>query len=266
MKVLTRFRKLAAIAVIAISTCAGLAATPARADLTFLIHMDIQSPMFQNMPADARAQMNSLMQMTMFLNGQKMRVNTAVVSVLVDQQAKTLTMINDKAKSYSVSPYDPIVAQQMMQGPGGMFSGAGSDYKVVDTGKTTTFLGHKVKHFVVTAHLSSPNTGDMTIHSDILAAQDLPPADMAAYNSMTAAAASGKAHVEGIPLKTVTTVTGGTMGTMTVTQTVTSISTKPIPANLFAIPTGYTRTTQPMVQPGMPGAPGATPPGSAPSQ
>jgi|SRR5579883_1917118 len=267
MKMFVAIRKLGIV--LAAAAGAGLLflANPARADLTLVTHMTMKSPMMRNMPPSAQAQMNSLMQFTIYSSGKKVRVASPMFSMIIDPDNKKMDMINDTAKTYTEMPFDPTKAFGMLPGgAGGMNPMSGADYNVVDTGKTTMFLGHKVRHYVVTSHINTPNTGEMTIHSDILAAQDLPAADMQAFTNISSYQ-SGKTHVVGVPFKTVTTVTGGPMGTMTMTQTVTSLSTKPIPAYFFMVPSGYTQSQQPsgMPAPGMPGV-GAPAPGSAPTQ
>lgn len=233
---------------------------PASADVTIALHMSVNMPGMPNMPGGQNAMIDRFLDSTMYIAPKEFRYNTAFMSVIADPADKKMTFINDTAKTYSIMPYDPAAARAMMPGgaPGG---GALKEYKAVDTGRTTTFLGHKVRHYIVTEVVQAPNMGDMTIHADVLAAQDLPNSDMDAYQGLSNDI-PGTTHMKGIPLKMVMKMAGGPVGTMTLVMQATSVSTAPIPASTFQIPEGYTQTTAPtapgqvpMMPPGAPGQP-----------
>lgn len=217
---------------------------PARADIAMSMHMSIDMPALRQMPADKRAAMDKYLSSTIYIHGKKFRYDNALVSVIVDRQAMTTTTVNKLSKSYSVTPFDPSAARMMM--PGGSLSSAGplKGYKMADEGNAGVYLGHKVRRYLLTEQLALPNAGSETIRATILSAQDLAPADMASYASLSSSM-PGKAHMNGFPLKMSMTMTGGSMGTMTMAMQATSISTSPIPASVFEVPAGYTQMPLP---------------------
>ncbi len=256
---LTSTRKLLPVSIFALCVGALLAAAPARADLKIASKMSMDSPMMKNMPAQAKAQMANMMQMTTYVSGKKVCVSNPMYSLVIDQDAKTMVSISPMSKAYTEMPYNPAMAQSMMSGPMGGMSGAMQDLHIEeDTTNPTTILGHKVRHYITTGHMTVQGMGDVSMHTDSYYAQDLPAADMAAYGALSAGTPGGT-QTQGIPLKIVSSMTGGPMGSMTITMEATSISTDPVPASVFDIPKGYKKQDMPNT-PGMGGAgPGAPP-------
>lgn len=254
-----RIRIPAHLSAIAVSgLCLLGLSTRAQADLTVITHMSMSGAVMKNLPAAAQANINDVMsESTTFVSGKKYRVTTALLSIIVDHDKNQVILLNDTHKTYTIVPLDPNAANRFATGGGAAVAipnAAGADYDVEDTGRSTTLLGHKVRHYVVTVHMDLPNQGEMSVREDILAAQDFPEQEMETFNSLTPAM-PGTTQIKGVPLKTVSTTTGGILGGMTTTQEVISISTKPIPAYFFTIPEGYTQVQSPQSPPGTPPSP-----------
>jgi hypothetical protein len=243
--------------VLAIITVSGLSA---RADVTMTTRMTMDSPMMDQarsrMGPNQVAAINNMMRSMTYMSGKRYRVDSAIMSVIVDAGTKQMTMLNDTQHTYFVIPINPGALKGMMGGAGAAMA-AGHSVKVVDTGKTTRYLGHTCRHYILTMTINMPQTGTMTMHSDILAAQDLPGLDAGVYQALAMQAGVNGNQMTGVPLLTVTKMSGrGPAGNMTMTQQVMSLSTAPISASRFEVPSGYRKTTQPALFGGM-GVPGA---------
>src|SRR5579862_4322763 len=147
----------------------------ARADLTIITRMSMSSPVMNNLPAAARADINDMMSESQtYVSGKKYRVTTPILSILVDRDKNQLILIDDSRRIYTISPFDPASASRYAPNGGGMGANipnaASVDYDVQDTGRSTTLLGHKVRHYVVTVHMNLRVQGEITSREDILAA------------------------------------------------------------------------------------------------
>ncbi len=249
--VLSKWR---ALSVSALCLLFGVAAPQAAmADLKITMHTAIDSPMMKNLPPAQAAMMSKFLDTTECISRKKIRINMMVMSLIVDYGTKKMTMINNMARSYSDLPFNPSMVRQMMPGSPSS-NGALKSYKVLDTGKTTTLLGHRVRHYIVSERIATQNMGDMTVQGDMYAAQDLPEPDTASYDSLSSHM-PGRVHVHGVPIKVVMKISGGQTGSMTMSQIATSISTAPVPASTFTIPEGYTKSQSAgMLGMGMPGS------------
>src|SRR5258708_6758161 len=99
----------------------ALAAVPAQADMKLSMHMSMsgpQMPQMQNMPPQARAMMDRMMQTTTYMSGKRARVDTAMMSIITDPPADKMIMINNFARTYSVTKLDAAKASKMMAGSG----------------------------------------------------------------------------------------------------------------------------------------------------
>lgn len=242
-----RLRPIVAVAALTIAACA-----PAMADLTITLHSSFSSPSSQASPMQGL--LAQYADATEYIHGERMRMDTGGITAINDVATHKITILNNAAKTYSVVELSPETVRQMLSGGAApsLGVGAGTNYTIIDTGKTATVLGHKVRHYITKTSMPLGQMGTLTVRQDILAAQDFPAADMAAIDSMNAMT-PGPVHIKGIPLVTTTTMSGGPIGEMTIKQEATAISTHPVAASMFQIPSGYAQTQSPAA-PGMPGA------------
>lgn len=225
------------------------AAQGARADVTLTMKTSVKSAMLDrakaNMTDQQAAAMDAMLKSTMYLSGKRSRTDTAMMSIIVDAGTKQMTMLSPTRHSYFTMPMNPGMMKQMMGGAGlpGTGGGAAPAYKVTDTGKTTQYLGHTCRHYILDMTMTMPNAGNMTMHSDVLAAQDLPGLDPDVYQTLAMQMGVKGEQMKGVPLMTSTKITGGVTGEMSMTQTASDISTDPIPASEFDIPSDYTKAS-----------------------
>ncbi|MEO7902294.1 MAG: DUF4412 domain-containing protein [Capsulimonas sp.] len=217
----------------------SLIAGPGRADVTMVAHTHMDMPSMRggaSTPA-MQAQIDKMSNTTTYISGHKVRTDTAIMSMIVDQDAGKMWFLNNTAHTYTVTTFSPAdakkMAAQMLKGQPG--KSKGMTYKVTDTGRTTKVLGHTARHYIVKTTMDIMGK-PTTMTQDILAAQDLSTADMGVMGG------KGAGQVHGLPLVTTTTYHGGMTEGMTMKQTVTSLTTTPIPASTFALPAGYTKT------------------------
>ena len=224
---------------IALGTLAGAC----HADITTVSHTHMDMPSMHaggaQLPAATQAQIDKMSDSTTYMSGHKMRVDTVMMSFISDPDTGKMWSLNNTAHTYSVTAVDPAQIKQMVQtltkSPG---AGApGSNFKVTDTGRTTKILGHTARHYLVKMTMTIMGR-TTTMTQDILAAQDLPAADMGLYGGLS----GGAGQIHGLPLVTTTKFVGGFSDGMTMKQVVTSISMDPIPASTFTVPDGYTQT------------------------
>jgi hypothetical protein len=195
----------------------------------------------QKMTPEQIAALDKMMQSKMFMSGKRYRVDTAMFSTIVDAGSKQMTMINPTQHTYIVAPIDGSTLQKMMGMP--MAAGASPKYNVTDTGKTTTYLGHNCRHYIVDMTMTIPNAGPMTMHGDILAAQDLPGLDDATSEALATQMGLPKT-MKGISLLTHMTMNSSATGEMGVDVTANDIKTDPIADSEFEVPAGYQKTDQ----------------------
>ena len=239
-----KFKSAAMIAGIALIA----AGEPVHADVTVTTRAVINSPMLdkarEHMTAEQISAMDAMMQSKTYMSGKRYRVESSIMTMIVDAGTKQMTMLNDKQRTYVVMPIGPNMMKGMLGGAGAAMAGAGKPtYKVTDSGKTTKYLGHTCRHYVIDMKMTAPNMGTMIMHSDVLAAQDLPGLDPEVYSALGAQMGIAGNQMKGVPLVTNTKMSSALTGAMTVSQTATDISTDPIPASEFETPEGYIETT-----------------------
>jgi len=230
----------------------------ARADVTVTTHMTMHNPMMDKMMAGQSKQqadaINSMMNTTTYISGKRYRVENPMMTMIMDGNSKQMIMVSPAQHTYSIMALTPQMLKGMTGGPGaGMQGKVKPTYKITDTGQTTQILGHTCRHYIMDMKMTMGATGTMTMHSDIMAAQDIPGLDPTAMSAFTSQMGMQGPQVKGVPLLTTTKMTSGMTGGMTMTQKATSVSTAPIPASKFEIPKGYKKTAQPNFMGGMGG-------------
>jgi hypothetical protein len=219
------------------------APNPVISDITTVTHTTMDIPSMHTGNSQKDAQMQSIMDKfsysTTYMSGHKMRVESAMFTIISDMDAGKMWMLNPTKQTYTVTTYTPeqmkTMMKTMLKSPSA--GGDGMTYKVNDTGRTTMILGHVARHYIVTMHMTVMGS-PMDMVDDILAAQDI---TLPYYTEMS----GGLTEIKGMPLVTSIKATGGPTGSMNMKMTVTSISTDPIPASKFQVPDGYTQTQAP---------------------
>ncbi len=222
---------------------AALSVATAHADLKVVQTTQVDSPQLdaymQTMTPQQRAQMahsGSLLgggpqQSTIFVHGTQTRADIGGMTYLVNSATHQTVVLNRRRHTYITRPY---------QAPG---AGGASQIQatVKATGQTKMVAGHPARRYTMTATVpSQPGT---IIRGDIWAALDVPqPAQIATGSGPFAAIQSQFRKVKGYPLKTSLAVTGSPMGDTTINSSVVSVSKAPLPASVFAIPAGYTKS------------------------
>lgn len=217
----------------------GLAMSSAHADVKLKMHMTMDSPMMKNMPPQAKAMMDKFMNMTEYFAAKKTRVDSYMINMITDMSAEKMFMINNNAKKYSVTKLDAAKMKAMMSGNGGPMGGPNiekTDVKITETGNTKVILGHKCKEYIITAKMKMQQQ-DMTTKSSVYSATDL-------GMDNPYAESQGDTKVSGIPLLIKTDISGGMADGTSVTMTATELSTDPIPASTFEVPSGYKEVPQ----------------------
>ena len=222
-----------------------LAVTAARADMKVVQTTQVDSPQLkaylETMTPQQRAMMahsgNPLLrggpqQTVIFVHGGQTRADIGTMSYVVNSATHQTTVLNRRSRTYSSRPYKALGAGA----PGQMQA------TVKDTGQTKIVAGHPARRYLMTATVpSQPGT---IIRGDIWAALDIPqPAQLSTESGPFAALQSQFRKVKGYPLKTSLAITGSPMGDTTVNSSVVSISKAPLPASVFAIPSGYTKAS-----------------------
>jgi len=166
------------------------------------------------------------------------------MSFIVDAGTKQMTLLNTNQHTYSVTAISPDAMKQMM-GSAGLPQGQGTTptYTVKDTGKSTKYLGHTCRHYIMDMTMTMPQIGTMKTHSDVLAATDLPGLDPGVNEALAIQMGVKGQQMHGVPLLTKSVITGGMIGSMDMEQKAQDISTDEIPADKFEVPPGYTEKT-----------------------
>ena len=242
------------MAVLVCSTL-GAATTPAaQADVTLKMRTTVNSPMLDKAKANMSAaqaaavatSVDSMTRSTLYLSGKRYRMDNAMMSMIMDAGTKQMTMLNPAKHTYYTTPMDQNAMKSMMGGALGPMPGGNTPaYKLTDTGKTTKFLGYNCEHYIMDMTMNMKQTGSITMHADILSATDLPGLDATAYQEMQSQMGFPGVMMKGVPLLTTSQMSGGIFGTMTTNSEATDISTAPIPASVFDIPSDYQQTTMP---------------------
>lgn len=220
---------------------AALTISAAQADLKVVQTTQIDNPQLkaylQTMTPQQRAQMshssNPLLRggpqtSTVYLRGSKSRAELGGMIYITDTSTHQTTIINRHKHTYSTVQTPPNA--------GGQISAT-----VKDTGQMKVIQGHPSRRYAMRATLpSQPGT---IIQGDIWAAQDMPRLTLPASGPGPYAIMQGLLQkIKGFPLKTNLAVVGSPMGNTTVQSSVLSVSQAPLPASLFAVPAGYTKS------------------------
>ena len=176
------------------------------------------NPLFQSGPQ----------QTTLYVQGVHTRLDIGAITYLVNSASRQTDVINRRTRTYSAQPYRAPAAGQI-------------SVTVKDTKQSKLIGGHLCRHYLTTATLASqPGT---VIQGDIWAATDIPqPQALSAGSGPFAALQSQFRKIKGFPLNSSLTVTGSPLGNTTVRTSLVSVSKAPLPASLFAVPSGYTKS------------------------
>lgn len=227
-------------AVLTAIALAALSASAAQADMKVTQTTKIDNPQLtayqETLTPQQRAQMahsggllSSLgpKTTTIYFSGGKTRADIGPISYVYNAATRSTTVINRKNHTYATRPYKAP--------PAGQFQAT-----VKSTGQSKSIQGHPARRYLLSATTASlPGT---VIQGDIWAAQDLPTPPALTGGGPFAVADTLLRKVKGYPLLANIAVTGSPMGNTTFKSTVTSVSQTPLPASVFAIPTGYKKT------------------------
>ncbi|MCW3062329.1 MAG: resA 7 [Capsulimonas sp.] len=221
--------KLSSIAALAALTSLS-SVTPARADITLTMHASVEGKMkaeYDKMDAKTRAQMDKMLAYQIYISGGKMRTETFMITSLVDLKTGTSYALNTRDKSYYEAPFQ-LAKAGLLPSVGAQTAGA---FQIKDTHETSTMLGHKVRHYVLTSHDAKTN-----VRMDEYLATDFPAHDMSACKK------AGQPLL-GVPLKLRMVMSGvGMPVKVDLTIVAKSISTAQIAKDRFVLPAGYTKT------------------------
>ena len=229
-------KKLPFIALALLAVCGT-----AQADLKVVQTTSVDSPQLkaymETMTPAERAQMakseNPLFQTgprqtVLSVQGSRTRLDLGNMTFLTDTAARRIETINRGTRTYSVQPYRAPATGQIA-------------VTVKDTGQTKVIAGHLCHHYLSTATLAS-QPGSV-IQGDIWAAADIPqPAAFSTGSGPFSVLQSLFRKIKGFPLKSALTLTGSPLGNTTFITNIVSVSKAPLPASLFAVPVGYTKT------------------------
>ena len=215
----------------------------ARADLKVVQTTRIDSPQLKaymdTMTPQQRAQMarseNPLLhagpqQTTVYVQGSRTRADIGTMTYLVNGVTHQTIILNRRNHTYATRPY------RAPANPAGQTTAT-----VKDTGQTRVIAGHPARRYTMTASLAAqPGT---VLQGEVWAAQDIPaPSLLNTGGGPLAALQSQFKKIKGYPLRTNLAITGSPLGNTTVSSSVVSVSKAPLPASLFAVPAGYTKS------------------------
>ena len=234
-----------AIAVIASILSCGAAPRAAHADVTISSHMAFTGAFVDQLQKQGKGNpFAQFSEMRMYMAPKHFRMDMGLIGMIVDLDTKKMVTLNNTAHTYTEKDFDPAQTKDLMSN----LMGNKTVYtSVVDTGKTTKYMGHDVRHFTAEMTVTlpqpnlPPNMRTMNVTMDILAAQDLPQTDqdmLATYGSMMGT----PSKLKGLALMTRATYTSGILNGTVMNMNATAVSTKPIDTIVFDIPTGFTKT------------------------
>jgi hypothetical protein len=105
-----------------------------------------------------------------YFKGQKMRTDSGDTSTIIDFDAQTMTMINNRTKTVTVRSLSDI-------GAAAAASGASVKIDVKETGQQKTINGYNAKELIMTMDVDSPQAqqmGKMTMEMDLWLSTDVP--------------------------------------------------------------------------------------------
>lgn len=211
----------------------------AHADLTLVQTTTISNPQItaalQSMTPEQRAQVQKSgspffqtgpQTTTVYTHGRQSRLDYGAYTVIANPATRQVTTLNRRTRTYSQRPLN--------QPDSTGFSGA----TVRDLHQSKTILGHITHHYLI----STANVGGAgsQLKADVWAAPDL----AQPTGSLTGSGATGPLQallrrVKGLPLQASFVVAGSPVGTVSVKLLARSVSTRPVPTSVFALPPGY---------------------------
>ena len=180
--------------------------------------------------------------------------------VTVDLQARTLTLLDKKEHTYSVTPLDEVrerserLAAEMQKRLANlppqarrMLGAAEPAARITPTGKTERIAGYEAKEYTVDAG---------GVHGSVWMTEALErPGNLADWQRYAQGAipgpagklAAAMARIKGFPLRTTITEAAGPMRMSTTTE-VLEVREQAPPADVLTIPAGYRKTGGPFVK------------------
>jgi len=139
------------------------------------------------------------------------------IQIIANAASQTLTYVDKKSKSYSITKFDDFINNRVPS-------------KVVDTGRTTRYLNHRCRHYIVTEFLvpSHPT------HFDVLATEDIV-VNGPSWILLTVGSVAAM-KIKGVPLSVV--YSSGPA------DNVTSLEETPLPASVVEVPAGYKKSSE----------------------
>jgi len=215
-------------------------ATSARADVTVVQKTVIDCPglkaMMKEIPEEQRGPLLGMMSpmltgtpwiTTTYVKGNRMREDMGQTTVVVNAESGKSFTLNRQTMAYSIGPYDP-------------FQKAAGDMtcKVRATGRTGTYLGHRVQIYEMA--MTSSVLPKSTISGEIWAAPDMPTPPSPGYTSGPAAAFQSQMDkVKGMPLVYNVVYHNTPAGDIKVDSYATEIHEKQLSMADFSIPDGF---------------------------
>lgn len=221
-----------------------------QADVTVTETTTIDSPqlraMLKQMPPEQRAMvarmggpMSGMLSgqptaMTIYVSGDRSRADVGALSVISSASSRKTTVLNRQTKTFTTQTNGAAAGAAMN----------GARAQVKDTGKTRTILGYPARLYHVTlSNITTPQTGaaPMNMAMDIWATKSLPSVAGAtpALPGPAGMAQAQMKRIQGLPLLSVVSLTGGPTGPVKITTAVKSVKKTLIPASAFAVPAGY---------------------------
>lgn len=224
--------------------CLVLVVGPVSADITLIERTTIDMTSLQgassSMMSIFRPSGNGVLELKVYVSGHKCRFESPYLVVIADRDAAKTWMLNTTSLKYAVRPYDANTIAGVQAGALSIADLAHLDIHatVTDTGRTASIMGHTARHYKVTIDRKFRDT-QTTFSSDILAAEDLTPANLDAWSEANVTIYGP--NLRGVPLLTETEALGTSSHAAITRVIATSISTDAIPENMFSIPDGYTK-------------------------
>lgn len=222
-------------------------AASVRADVTVKMQGSMSSAAMGQQDPQQAAVMGRMMRSTIYISGNKMRMDTAFAIMIMDYDDRKMYKIDPNAGTYSATDMSAASLAQLSGGMMAMITREGGTVSVKGTGSVVKILGYPCREFDL--HVSMGGASSPSINGRIYATTALPDSFTAAMAAYAKQAGYG-GKVKGFPLKTVMHVTTPG-GVMTISEIATSVSTAAIPSSEFKVPTAYTLTQSSVGHTGM---------------
>ena len=226
--------------------CFVLVVGPVSADITLIERTTIDMTSLQgassSMMSVFRPSGNGVLELKIYVSGHKCRFESPYLVVIADRDAAKTWILNTTSLKYSVRPYDANAIAGVQAGALSIADLAHLEIHatVTDTGRTATIMGHAARHYKVIIDRKFRDT-QTTFSSDILAAEDLTPANLDAWSEANVTIYGP--NLRGVPLVTETEALGASSHAAMTRIIATSISTGSVPEDKFSIPDGYTEVS-----------------------